>query len=162
VAETSFAMARDPAGSWHADGCMLHGMTAHEGAGGDVPVCSPWMSALFADAVWAYYIQTDDADALRFLAGLGTYVADYGVYPGGEDIDFTLPWYLASSEKTFSDDGPWGDVEHTCDVAGLLARAAWAERQQGGDPARLRTTAGQLIAGCKWILDSWHRPGGPD
>ena len=27
----------NPVESWHADGCMLHGMTAHEGAGGDVP-----------------------------------------------------------------------------------------------------------------------------
>jgi len=161
IAEVSFAMAADPAGSWQAEGCTLHGMTAHEGAGGDVPVCSPWMSALFADAVWAYYIQTGADDALGFLAGLGHFVADYGLYPGGEGIDLTLPWYLASNEETFSDDGPWGDVEHTCDVAGLVARAAWAEKQLGHDPAELRATAEQLIEGCQWDLDMWHRPDAP-
>jgi hypothetical protein len=161
IAETSFAMASDPAGSWHADGCLLHGMTAHEGAGGDVPVCSPWMSALFADAIWQYYIQTADRAALDFLAGLGRFVADYGLYDGGEGIDLTLPWYLASSVKTFSDDGPWGDVEHTCDVAGLVARAAWAEKQRGGDPSELRATAASLIKGCRWDLDMWHRPDAP-
>ena len=161
IAETSFAMAADPAGSWHADGCMLHGMTAHEGAGGNVPVCSPWMSALFSDAIWQYYIQTEEAEALEFLASMGRFVADYGVYDGGEDLDFTLPWYLASSVKTFSDDGPWGDVEHTCDVAGLVARAAWAEKESGGNPAGLRATAEQLLEGCRWNLEQWHRPGGP-
>jgi hypothetical protein len=162
VADTSFAMAADPAGSWHDDGCMLHGMTAHEGAGGDVPVCSPWMSALFADAVWEYYWQTEDAAAVGFLADLARYVDEYGLYDGGEGVDFTLPWYLASSEKTFSDDGPWGDVEHTCDVAGLVARGAWAEKQRGGDSGPLRATAEKLIEGCAWNLDSWHRPNGPD
>ncbi len=162
VAETSFAMAADPAGSWQDNGCMLHGMTAHEGAGGDVPVCSPWMSALFADAVWEYYLQTEDAGAVGFLADLAHYVADYGLYAGGEGVDFTLPWYLASSEKTFSDDGPWGDVEHTCDVAGLVARGAWAEKQRGGNSGPLRATAEQLLKGCAWNLDNWHRPRGPD
>jgi hypothetical protein len=162
IAQTSFAMAADPAGSWQADGCMLHGMTAHEGAGGDVPVCSPWMSALFADAVWQYYSQTEDPEALDFLASMGTFVAEYGLYDGGEDLDFTLPWYLASSVKTFSDDGPWGDVEHTCDVAGLVARAAWAEKQRGGDAGELRSTAEQLLQGCAWNLEQWHRPAGPD
>jgi hypothetical protein len=161
VAKDSFAMAADPAGSWHRDGCMLHGMTAHEGAGGDEPICSPWMSALFADAVWQYFIQTGDPAALGFLAGLAHYVADHGLYDGGDGLDFTVPWYLASSVKTFSDDGPYGDIEHTCDVAGLVARGAWAEKQQGGDASRLRATAEALLEGCAWDLDSWHRPDAP-
>jgi hypothetical protein len=162
IAEVSFAMAADPLGSWHDDGCMLHGMTDHEGAGGDVPVCSPWMSALFADAVWTYFIQTDDPAALDFMAGLAHYVADHGVYDGGEGLEMTMPWYLASSAKTFSDDGPWGDVEHACDVAGLVARGAWAEKQRGDDPGRLRSVAEKLIESCAWVLDNWHRPGGPE
>ncbi|HKE15620.1 MAG TPA: hypothetical protein VKB80_12170 [Kofleriaceae bacterium] len=161
VAEDSFAMAADPAGSWHADGCLLHGMTAHEGAGGDEPICSPWMSALFADAVWEYFIHTADPAALDFLAGLAHYVADDGLYGGGDGLDLTMPWYLASSVKTFSDDGPYGDVEHTCDVAGLVARGAWAEKQQGGDPGELRAVAEKLLEGCKWDLESWHRPDAP-
>jgi hypothetical protein len=162
VAEESFAMAADPAGSWHDDGCMLHGMTAHEGAGGDVPVCSPWMSALFSDAVWEYYIHSQDEAALAFMSDLATFVSRYGVYSGEDELSFLLPWYLASSATTFSDDGPWGDVEHTCDVAGLVARGAWAEKQRGGDPAPLRDTAERLLEGCAWNLDSWHRPDAPE
>ncbi|HTE53794.1 MAG TPA: hypothetical protein VK698_23225 [Kofleriaceae bacterium] len=161
VADASFAMAARPAGSWRAEGCLLHTMDSHEGSGGPEPVCSPWMSALFADAVWEYWIHSQDRDALGFLAGLGGFVAERGLYPGGQHIDHTMPWYLASSVKTFSDDGPWGDIEHTCDVAGLVARAAWAEQQLGRDPDRLRDTAAKLIDGCRYNLDAWHRPNGP-
>jgi hypothetical protein len=142
---------------------MLHGMTAHEGAGGDVPVCSPWMSALFADAVWEFYVHTEESSALDFLARLGHFVADHGLYSTDEieNRSFTVPWYLSSSMKQFSDEGPFGDIEHTCDVGGLVARAAWAERQRGGNPGRLRAAAAQLVDGCTYNLDSWHRPNGP-
>lgn len=163
IADVSFDLAADPVGSWHADGCMLHGMTAHEGAGGDVPVCSPWMSALFADAVWELYIHSRDPRALEFLAGLGHYVADYGLYGGGEGLDYDMPWYLSSSVKTFSDAGPWGDIEHTCDVGALVARAAWADAQiEGGESAALRAVADDLLTGCQYNLDMWHRPDAPE
>jgi hypothetical protein len=161
VANTSFAMALDPYGSWRVDKCMLHGMTAHEGAGGNDPVCSPWMSALFADAVWEYYWQTNDSAALTFLANLGDFVRTYGLYSGGEGLNYAMPWYLASSVRTFSDEGPWGDIEHTCDVAGLVARGAWARKRLGGDPAQLRASAQSLLTGCRWDLEYWHRPSGP-
>jgi hypothetical protein len=160
VAEVSFEMAARPQNSWHADGCMLHTMDTHEGSGGPQPVCSPWMSALFADAVWEYYIHTADRPALEFLAGLGRFVAQYGLYPGGQNVNHTMPWYLASSVKQFSDDGPWGDVEHNCDVAGMVARAAWAEKKLGRNPRKLRSTAEELLAGCRWSFENWHRPKG--
>jgi len=159
IADVSFELASDPVGSWQADGCMLHGMTAHEGAGGDVPICSPWMSALFADEIWEYYIHSRDPRSLEFLAGLGHYVADYGLYGGGEGLDYDMPWYLSSSVKTFSDEGPWGDIEHTCDVAGLVARGAWAEKQLGHDPAGLISVVDQLLVSCEKNLSIWHRPG---
>jgi hypothetical protein len=161
VADATFAMTARPINGWKPDGCPLHTMDAHEGSGGKDPVCSPWMSALLADAVWEYYIHSADRQALVFLAGLGHFVTDHGLYPGYENIDHMLPWYLASSVKTFTDDGPWGDVEHTCDVAGMVARAAWAEKQLGKDPSRLRATASKLLEGCVYDLEEWHRPRGP-
>ncbi|HEU5056838.1 MAG TPA: hypothetical protein VFU21_09955, partial [Kofleriaceae bacterium] len=163
IAEVSFALAADPVGSWPDNDCMLHGMTAHEGAGGDVPICSPWMSALFADAVFEYYIHSRDRAALEFLAGLGRYVRDHGLYAGGEGLDYTMPWYLSSSEMQFSDEGPWGDIEHTCDVGALVARAAWADAQiEGGESASLRAVADDLLTGCRYNLDMWHRPDAPE
>ncbi|HEY8144983.1 MAG TPA: hypothetical protein VIG06_20025 [Kofleriaceae bacterium] len=163
IAQVSFALAADPVGSWPDNDCMLHGMTAHEGAGGDVPICSPWMSALFADAVFEYYIQSRDQDALDFLAGLGRYVRDHGLYAGGDGLDYTMPWYLSSTEMQFSDEGPWGDIEHTCDVGAMVARAAWADAQLGGaETASLRGVADDLLTGCQYNLDMWHRPAAPE
>ncbi|HKE19683.1 MAG TPA: hypothetical protein VKB80_32625 [Kofleriaceae bacterium] len=153
VAQTSFDLAREPAvASWPDDGCMLHTMNAHEGAGGDVPVCSPWMSALFTDAVWEYYVHTADTAALDFLISMGHFVANVGLY---QEDGHTVPWYLVSSETTFTEGD---DIEHVCDVGGLVARGAWAEMSRGGDPAELRAVAGELVSECQYNLDSWHRP----
>ncbi len=157
IVEVSFALAAEPAvSSWPDDGCMLHGMTAHEGAGGDVPVCSPWMSALFTDAVWEYYVHSADTAALEFLASMGRFVAAVGLY---DEDGQTVPWYLVSSETEFSEGA---DIEHTCDVGGMVARGAWAEQALGRDPGPLRAVAGDLVSACEFNLDSWHRPNGPD
>jgi hypothetical protein len=161
IARASFELAADPPDGWPRDGCLLHTQDAHEGDGVDEPVCSPWMSGLFADAVWRYYWHSLDRDALVFLAGLGDFVAEHGLYDGSdEDVDFLVPWYLVSSEHQYSDSGAWGDLEHTCDVAGVVARGAWAHAELGQDPEPLLDTTRELLAGCRYVLDHWHRPGG--
>jgi hypothetical protein len=161
IARASFELAANPPDGWPSDGCMLHTMQAHEGDGGDEPVCSPWMSGLFADAVWRYYWQSLDRDALVFLAGLGDFVAEHGLYDGSdEDVAFLVPWYLVSSEYQYSDSGAWGDLEHTCDVANVTARGAWAHAALGEDPGPLVETTRELLAGCRYVLDDWHRPDG--
>jgi hypothetical protein len=161
IARVSFELAANPPSGWSRDGCLLHTMNAHEGAGGARPVCSPWMSGLLADAVWRYYRQSLDRDALVFLASLGDFVAEHGVYDGSEDgVEFLVPWYLVSSEYQYTDEGAWGDLEHTCDVAGVTARGAWAHAELGEDPAPLLHTTRELLAGCRFVLDYWHRPSG--
>jgi hypothetical protein len=163
VADASFDHALSPPGGWAPEGCMLHTMLSHEGAGVEEPICSPWMSALFADAAWRYYLHSRDDRALEFLANLGDFVAARGLYDGsGESLEYTLPWYLASSHYQWTDDGAWGDWEHTCDVAGLVARGAWARRALGGDPSSLRAATEELLVGCEMLLDNWHRPAGPE
>ncbi|HWN69130.1 MAG TPA: hypothetical protein VNM90_15935, partial [Haliangium sp.] len=159
IARASFELAADPPDGWPSDGCMLHTMNAHEGDGGDEPVCSPWMSGLFADAVWRYYWQSLDREALVFLASLGDFVAKHGLYDGSDEgVDFLVPWYLVSSAYQYSDSGAWGDLEHTCDVAGVVARGAWAHAELGEDPEPLLDTTRELLAGCRYVLDDWHRP----
>jgi hypothetical protein len=162
VAEASFDLARAPVGGWSKDGCMLHEFNDHEGAGGADPVCSPWMSALFADAAFRYYVHSEDPAALEFLVGLGNYVQDFGLYTATiSGKQRLLPWYLSSSVVTFSDSGPYADIEHTCDVAGIVARAAWAQTALGSDPSKLRATATSLLESCQANLANWYRPDGP-
>jgi hypothetical protein len=162
VAEASFELASSPVAGWAKDGCMLHEFRDHEGAGDATPVCSPWMSALFADAAFRFYIHSEDPAALEFLLGLGEYVRSFGLYTATvSGKQRLLPWYLSSSAVTFSDSGPYADIEHACDVAGIVARAAWAQRTLGGDASELRATAVSLLESCQANLASWYRPDGP-
>ncbi|ACY14696.1 hypothetical protein [Haliangium ochraceum] len=162
VANASFANANNLASSsWNNDGCMLHTMRAHEGDAIDQPVCSPWMNGLFASAMWRYYGQSLDIDALEFLADLGSFIAEHGLYDGSDEgVDYLVPWYLVSSSFQYTDSGPWADREHTCDVANVVARGAWAKQELGEDPSALADTALELLVGCRDTLEYWHRPGG--
>lgn len=159
IAAASFAHASNPPGNWPRDGCMLHTMRAHEGNHVDAPVCSPWMSGLFADAVWRYYRHSLDRDALVFLGSLGEFLAAHGLYDGSsEGIPFEVPWYLVSSLHRYSASGARDDLEHNCDVANAVARGAWARNQLGEDPTLLIDTALELLAGCRYDLELWHQP----
>ena len=153
VATETFRMAREPVSGWTAQGCVLHTSESHEGDGDPSPICSPWMSALLADAVFRYYVHSEDPAALEYLAGLGDFVRTYGSVDEGEGL---VPYYLASSEHQRDP-----DIEHACDVAGLVARAAWSRTALGGDASMLSATARALLASCRANLESWHRPAGP-
>lgn len=166
VIDTMIAHVASPPGGWTPQGCLLHTMRAHEGSSSEQPICSPWMSALLADALFRYYLLSEDARALELLAGLGDFVAEHGLYDGGDESSHLagvmVPWYLVSNVYQFTDSGAFADLEHTCDVAGLVARGAWATRRLGRDPARLVATTESLLGGCRRNLENWVRPGGPD
>jgi hypothetical protein len=162
IVDGSLAQVVDPFGSWVSDGCILHTMTDHEGGGGEVPACSTWMSALLSEAVWRYYLQARDETSLELLARLAEFIVDHGTYDASDqNLDLIVPWYLSSRSTQFSDSGPWGDLEHGCDVAGLVARGAWARAELGGDPARFAPTLDAMLETCEFSLELWHRPAGP-
>jgi hypothetical protein len=152
VAETA-RQAREPVSGWAPEGCVLHTQDAHEGDGVTDPICSPWMSALLAEAMFRAYVHSQDRETLEFLAGLADFVRTTGSASDGGGLS---PYYLVSSRRR---DEP--DIEHACDVAGLVARGAWARRALGGDPAPLLATTRGLLTNCRANLESWHRPGGP-
>jgi hypothetical protein len=103
------------------------------------------------------------ACGLLLSVGLAADVARYGVYDGADEgLDYLVPWYLASSRYQFSDNGPFDDIEHTCDVGGLVVRAAWSARACGAETAELDATAAALVESCAADLEDWHRPSGPD
>lgn len=161
--QVSYSVFTRPASSqWPKDGCMLHLFRAHEGfERTQHPICSPWMSALFADAVMRYYIHSEDINALKMLAQLGGYVRKYALYVAPtQKFKFSLPYYLASSLYV-SPQNPWVDMEHTCDVGGLLARAVWATKKLGQPTQDLRTITEDVLKGCTYNLKYWHRPSGP-
>ena len=153
VATESFRMAREPASGWAPEGCILHTQASHEGDDVTQPICSPWMSALLAEAIFRYYVHSEDRAALEFLAGLADFVRTTGSAADGAGLS---PYYLVSS--VIHDDP---DIEHACDVAGLVARGAWSRTALGGDAAALLATTRGLLTNCAANLEDWHRPGGP-
>jgi hypothetical protein len=165
VLQSSVDLAKKPADpSWPVDGCLLHSYAAHEGDGTTKPICSPWMSALLADAVWRVYLHAGDKSlgdaALGLLASMAEYVQKHAMYLGAESLNKQVPYYLASSLYKDPED-PWTDLEHACDVAGLVARGAWAKKSLKSSNTQLLAAADNLIKTCTKALDYWHRPNGP-
>jgi hypothetical protein len=158
VVDASIGLAAAPANpDWSADGCMLHEFGAHEGGSDSRPVCSPWMSALFSDAMWRYYLQSDDQRALEFLGSLAHFVTQYGVRENSDGL--LVPWYLASSEVGHTDAGAGADQEHACDVLGLVVRGIYARSLLGQSVTDMTAGRDGLMESCQDNLDGWHRPG---
>ncbi|WP_457670884.1 hypothetical protein [Thiolapillus sp.] len=160
VAEASFNHALNPVNGWAANGSMPHTKEAHEGWGGEGPVASPWMSSLMADAIMRYYIHSEDQSALVFLSNLGDFILeDTTTYEGRRDDKILLmPYYLIALDSTSQRD-QWHDTEHTCDVAGLAAKASWARKKLGKDNSALINISERLLSSCQWNLDNKHREG---
>ena len=142
--------------------CPLHTVEQHEGDAGDTRMmCSPWMEALLASAMLRYYAFSGDDAVLYWLAGVSDFLDRYAVYDGGiEDPQLAgrmMPWYLVGPTGRIEDGRGWGDMEHTCDVAGLAAKGAWAKRRLGLDSIGAEVLADELLATCEFVLDYWHR-----
>jgi hypothetical protein len=148
--------------SQNAAQCPLHTVEQHEGDAGDTRMmCSPWMGALLAEAMLRYYILSEDPNILTWLSGIGDFVRQFAVYDGGiEDAELAgkmMPWYFVGPTGQIEDGRGWGDMEHACDVAGLVAKSVWAKKRLGFDHTAAEATADQLLATCEFTLDYWRR-----
>lgn len=159
------AMSRAPLQDGLPANCPAHSMRAHEGADSDQPVCSPWMMALLGQTLDRYYQLSGDRRAADLLVRFNRYLLEGGLYrvpPDDANVklrDMLLPWYLAAREFGFSDNGPFGDLEHSCDVAGLLARSGYYRSRAGSGDPRQEAALRDLMQSCRFNLEMWHRPG---
>lgn len=147
-----FAMQQTPINGWTANGCSMHTKNQHDPSE-DIPdvMCSPWMGALLSEAVWKYYILSQDNNALIYLSDFGDYIQRYGLYT---DSGFRLPYYGATSYGHSPEDG---DIEHTCDVMGAISRGLWAKRTLGRNLAnvtQVQTEVTNLLASCRENLEN--------
>jgi len=74
IIQATYTHVQNPPAGMPVDGCLPHTLRAHEGTDSDSAVCSPWMTALFSDALWRYFLHSSDAQALQTLAGFGIMV----------------------------------------------------------------------------------------
>ncbi len=159
IAKTTILEAKSPENGWESQGCILHTIRSHEGDADDRPACSPWMSALLSDAMLRYYIQSRDEQALHFLYELAVFTSNYGIYEVTNEVhmkNMYVPWYLASKTVKYTDDGPWGDREHACDVSGLLAKGLWAGHQINQDTKSISRSLEKLLYTCRKTLDRYY------
>ena len=160
VAQSSINQAKSPIPPWRAQGCILHSIKAHEGDADNRPICSPWMSSLLSEAMLRFYIHSGNVDALQFIYGLARFVSEYGIYIETESRHMKgmhLPWYLASKEVEYTDDGPWADREHACDVSGLLAKGYWAGKILEQSTHNIKDSLNKLLLTCEKTLNMHFR-----
>ncbi len=174
----AFFRADNPVNGYQPDAVLLHPMGPHEGAnrppdgepdvkGYYQPIISPWLSALLSDAIWRYYLHSEDVKALGFLSDLGTHVARYCIYEvSGVHLNIDgnkQPYYLFSGQTAsqFERNGiywqPWDDDKHAPDVAGLLARAYWAQKKLGLDTSEVIPQINNMVETSKYTINAWTR-----
>jgi hypothetical protein len=167
----------NPSDGGPADGGIWHTIQSHEGGGGTLAITSPWMSALVADAAARLYLVTDSETVADLLIGLGNHECGAGSYlttirdgvnPLAEQsggVHQRLPHYLATRNGLGFDGefDPWSNMEHTSDVAAVVAWGVYFAGLQGDSAtaARLRTCADQLYTAFSHVITYWTRPQAP-
>ncbi|HWS73530.1 MAG TPA: hypothetical protein VN324_00180, partial [Quisquiliibacterium sp.] len=141
-------------------GVLLHRPAVHEGSTQPDMIMSPWMSALLGDALWHYYLLSEDRVSLEFLSSYAQFIAERGLHsdPGSSALgQYSAPWYLAGLLGGYGDAGIEVDIEHNLDVHGLLLRGRWARAQLGLPVTDIDRVLPNLRAGAMYNLASWHR-----
>jgi hypothetical protein len=166
----------NPMGGGPVDGGIWHSLAAHEGGGQDQPITSPWMSALIADAASRAMLVSEDPRIGPLLTGLANHECGVGSYwstirdgenPLREHTDdpVYLPHYLATRDGLgFTGEfNPWNDMEHTPDVAAVVAWGAYFAGLAGETQkqATLKQCANNLYTSWSHVITSWTRPSAP-
>jgi hypothetical protein len=147
-------------------GVLFHRAEVHEGGSTDDLYMSPWMSSLLGEALWRYFLVSDDEVALRFLSDYAQLIAERAIYRVPEDPHlgaYWAPWYGIGMKKGYTDNGIYDDVEHAVDVLGLLARGRWAREQLGLPTAAIEDQMARLQKTALYTFSGWKRdsPGLP-
>jgi hypothetical protein len=143
------------------EGVLLHRPEVHEGDSlKDSLIMSPWMASLLADALWHYYVMSDDPVALRFLSSYAQFVASRAIYSDATDPHlraYSAVWYTVGTVRGYSDDGVWADIEHAPDTLSLLARGKWAREQLGLPVDLIENQMARMKDTSQFVMERWVR-----
>ncbi|SET36518.1 hypothetical protein [Thalassotalea agarivorans] len=145
------SMTFNPPNDWPFKSCPLHTVKSHEGKGDNTPVCSPWMMALLGDAIWRYQLLLQDNAHQQLLVAFATFVAKSGTYPGAKrhaHITMIPKYFVSFGPRQFEEDNMWTDPQHTCDVAGLVAKGYYMLALQGKKNEAIAQAFGKLTQYC--------------
>ncbi|SEL71096.1 hypothetical protein SAMN05216262_11865 [Colwellia chukchiensis] len=148
--DATVAMTFNPVNNWPLRGCPQHSFKAHEGWGDNSAACSPWMMALLGDALWRFYLLTEDQRAAALLDSFGDFVLNYGIYYGNERVkNIVIPKYIVSIDNPKQEElNQWTDPQHACDVAALLGKSTYIKQQNKQDDFLVKTLFSALLEQC--------------
>lgn len=132
-------------------GVLLHRPEVHEEGSFPDVVMSPWMAALMTEALWRYYLHSDDGRALQLMGDYAQFVAERAVEQEGVDWS---PRYLAGAKGNYEG----AEAEHAFNVLGLLARGRWARLKLGQPTAQIDAQIARLRITADANFSRWVRP----
>ena len=146
-------------------GAPLVSYTQHEGGGpgGTTPqnlTNSPWMSALYFQAVRRYYQLTNDAEALSQVSKYADWCQNNCYYDAAlVHVQYTglvFPRYLTG--ELIGDAGyDYGNMAHCLDVQGLLRFAIFAKQQRGESQTAVQNRYTQMQTCATRDFAEWTR-----
>lgn len=132
-------------------GVLLHRPEVHEEGSFPDVVMSPWMAALMTEALWRYYLHSDDRHALQLLGDYAQFVAERAIEQEGVDWS---PRYLSGLKGNHEG----AEAEHAFDVLGLLARGRWARQKLGQSTTQIDAQIARLRVTADATFSGWVRP----
>ncbi|WOH36629.1 hypothetical protein RI844_14800 [Thalassotalea fonticola] len=135
--------------------CIAHPYGVHEGGKADDLVCSPWMSALASYQFWRLFQLSGNEKSKNIIKSLGKSVLRHGTYTAsdGQIKGRIVPKYLIFLERpTLENNEQWSDIQHACDVAGMVSLSAYLSKLDGEDITQLVRLADKLLLSCQHSL----------
>lgn len=151
IIDATVEMTFNPQDDWQLRGCPQHSFKSHEGWGDNSPACSPWMMALLGDALWRFYLLTNDKRAAALIDAFGDFVLNYGLFYGNKRVkNIVIPKYIVAIENPEQEElNQWTDPQHACDVAALLGKSTYVKEASGRDGFMMKTLFSALLEQCQ-------------
>jgi hypothetical protein len=156
IIDETYQMTFWPVNDWPLRNCPQHTIKSHEGKGGNSPVCSPWMMALLSDALWRYYLLSDDVKSASLISAFTDFFVQHGSYNElrkGKEI--VAPFYLVAFERAeLVERNVWTDPQHNCDLAGMLGKGLYIKTKTNSDVQAAKKTFKIFANMCRQDLET--------
>jgi len=151
IIDATVKMTFTPENDWPLRGCPQHSFKSHEGRGDHSPTCSPWMMALLSDALWRFYLLTEDTRAAALIDAFGDFILNYALYYGDDRVkNIVITKYIVSMENAKQEKlNQWTDPQHACDIAALLGKSAYIKQSNNQDNFLVKTLFNAFLEQCQ-------------
>jgi len=160
IFEAGLQLQQDPPpGAPRGTGCLPHLGRAHDAKGlEDAWVCSPWMSALYLDAMLRYYLISGDVRVERAAMDLGRFIAVHGLHQANmhaSQPDVTVPYYLINPDggPVRAEVDPWSGRMHAPEVYFMLVAADYFGRKLGRPDPAVAQAMTRLRPTVDWVFE---------